>query len=234
MTTDDVVKVLDSLTKLVSAVAWPIFVGFVLVRFRPVLGRFFEGLGEFSLKGAGFEASAKRMQTEAANALVAASAKSEPARSAKQVAREAHELVADNVTPAVLRKTGKSTILWVDDRLEGNAYERQSLEALGITFVLAASTDDALDKVSRYRPDVIISDMGRPPDATAGYTLLDALRKAGDTTPFIIYSSSNTPEHKAEAQRRGALGATNRPSELFEYVLDGLRFKERISQRGAA
>lgn len=234
MTTDDAVKVLDSLTRLVSAIAWPVLVGFVLVRFRPVLGRFFEGLGEFSLKGAGFEASAKRIQSEAATALMAASAKFEPGRSAKQVAREAHELVADNVTPAVLRKTGKSTVLWVDDRPEGNAYERQSLEALGITFVLATSTDDALDKVRRYHFDAIISDMGRPPDARAGYTLLESLRKAGDTTPFIIYASSNAPEHKAEAQRRGALGSTNRPSELFEYVLEGLRFRESARHDRAA
>jgi CheY-like chemotaxis protein len=234
MTTDDVVKVLDSLTKLVGAVAWPVLVGFVLVRFRPVLGKFFEDLGELSVKGAGFEASAKRIKTEAAAALMAASAKSEPARSAKQVAREAHEIVADAVTPAFLRKAGKSTILWVDDHPGNNAYERQSMEALGITFVLATSTDDALDKIKRYHFDAIISDMGRPPDAKAGYTLLESLRKAGDTTPFIIYASSDAPEHKAEAHRRGALGSTNRPSELFAYVLEGLRSRETIRQDRAA
>lgn len=234
MTTDDLVKVLDSLTRLIGAVAWPVFVCIVLVRFRPMLGKFFENLGELSLKGAGFEASAKRIQTEAAAALMVASARSDPARSAKQVAREAHEVVADAITPTVLRKTGKSMVLWVDDHPENNAYERQSLEALGITFVLAISTDDALDKVSRYHFDAIISDMARPPDEKAGYTLLDSLRKAGDTTPFIIYASSNAPEHKAEAHRRGALGSTNRPSELFEYVLEGLRSKEAVRRDRAA
>jgi CheY-like chemotaxis protein len=59
--------------------------------------------------------------------------------------------------------------------------------------------------------------MGRPPDNRAGYTLLDELRP-GNTTPFIVYSSSNKPEHKEEARRHGAVGATNNPTELLALV----------------
>ena len=109
--------------------------------------------------------------------------------------------------------------MWVDDRPDNQILERQSLEALGVSFVLAKSTDEALDKVAKQKFDVIISDMARPPDQHAGYTLLDQLRASGNLTPFVIYSGSNAPEHRAEARRRGALGATNRASELFSYVL---------------
>ena len=227
MTVDDFVKVIDALTKLLGALAWPILVGYVLVRFAPAMSEFFASLGEFTFKGAGFEASAKRKQAEAAAALAAAAAARPNADStpdsAARSAREAAEVVADAVTPRVLRKARRATILWVDDRPDNNIYERQSLEALGVTFVLAMSTEEALEKRKSQRFDAIISDMGRPPDNRAGYTLLKRLRDEGDQTPYVIYSGSNAPEHKAEARRAGALGCTNRASELFEYVLSALR-----------
>jgi len=96
------------------------------------------------------------------------------------------------------------------------------MEALGVNFVLSTSTEDALEKSNHRTFDAIISDMGRPPDPQAGYTLLDKLRANGDRTPFIIYAGSRTAEHREEAKRHGALGCTNRPDELFELVLCAL------------
>ena len=110
----------------------------------------------------------------------------------------------------------------MDDNPSNNVHERQALEALGVSFALATSTDEVLDKLKHQSFDAIISDMGRPPDAQAGYTLLDKLRASGDKTPFIIYAGSRAPEHRAEARRRGAVGCTNRPDELFEMVLSAL------------
>ena len=181
------------------------------------------GLGEFTLKGGGFEASAKRQRAEAAAALVAAAvSKPEAGASAAANATDAQAaaaVVAEVVTPRALRRTAGSTVLWVDDRPDNNVHERRALEALGCRLVLATSTEDAQEKLKHNRVDAIISDMGRPPDPQAGYTLLDRLRTAGDQTPFIIYASSRAPEHRAEARRRGAVGTTNRPDELFEMVL---------------
>ncbi|BDC42982.1 response regulator [Paraburkholderia terrae] len=226
MNIDEITKLIDSLSKFVSALAWPTLVAFLLVRFEPALKNFLQSLGELSFKGAGFEASVKRKQVEATAALVAAAAHrpdSEKPQLAANEAKEAVNLVQDEVTPRVLRKASRSTILWVDDRPENNSYERQSLEALGITFVLARSTDEALEKSKPGKFNAIISDMGRPPDPRAGYTLLDKLRASGDQTPYIIYAGSNSTEHRTEARKHGALGCTNRPPELFEYVLQALR-----------
>jgi CheY-like chemotaxis protein len=114
-------------------------------------------------------------------------------------------------------------VLWVDDRPDNNNYERQALEALGVKFVISTSTDDALSKLMTRHFDAIISDMGRPPDARAGYTLLDKLRSSGNQIPFIIYASSRSPEHQAEARRRGAVGCTNNATELFEMVVSALQ-----------
>ena len=228
MTIDDSVKLIDAVTKLLGVLAWPALLVFVFLRFGRPLKEFFSSLGEFSLKGAGFEATAKRKQAAAAN-LVAASvarlnADTTPESAARNAnnAKEAAEVVAEAVTPRVIRRAREATVLWVDDRPDNNILERQSLEALGVSFVVAESTDEALSKIAKQKFDVIISDMSRPPDLRAGYTLLEKLRNSGNRTPFVIYSGSNAPEHKTEARSRGAMGSTNRASELFSHVLTAL------------
>jgi CheY-like chemotaxis protein len=227
MTVEESANLIDAVTKLLGVLVWPTLVLFVLVRFGPALREFFTNLGEVSLKAAGFEASAKRKQAEAAGALVAAAVSRHEVGATPEVtaqeAKDAVEIVTEATTSRALRRAAKSTVLWVDDRPDNNVHERRALEALGVNFVLSTSTDDALDKINRRSFDVIISDMGRPPDQQAGYTLLDRLRTSGNQTPFIIYAGSRAPEHWAEARRRGALGCTNRPAELFELVLLALR-----------
>jgi CheY-like chemotaxis protein len=227
MSIDEFVKLTEALSKLLGVLVWPALLAFVLVRFGPALKEFFSSLGEFTFKGGGFEATAKRKQAEAAAALVAASVARPDAdttpESAAREAKEAAAVVAESVNARVIRRASEATALWVDDRPSNNIFERQSLEALGVSFVLATSTEEALDRLGKQKFDVIISDMGRPPDSRAGFTLLEKLRASGNQTPFIIYAGSNAPEHKAEARSRGALGSTNRASELFGYVLEAIR-----------
>lgn len=226
MSVDGFVKVVEALTKLLGVLVWPVLLAYVLVRFGPALREFFFSVGELSLKGGGFEATAKRRQAEAASALVAASIARpnvvQTPESAAREAKEAADVVTDSVTKRVIRRASQSTILWVDDRPDNNVYERKALEALGVSFVLATSTDEALDKIKKQKFDVIISDMSRPPDRQAGYTLLEKLRASGNQLPFVLYAGSNAPEDKAEARSRGALGSTNRAAELFNYVIDAL------------
>jgi len=225
MNIDNAIKLIDAITKLLGVMLWPAVALFVLIRFGAAFRDFIASLGEFSLKGGGFEASAKR-KAEAAAALAAAAASHAGPNTAPDVAardaRAAVDVVADIVTPRVIRRAGRSTVLWVDDRPNNNIHERQALEALGVSFVLAKSTDEAIEKIRRGSFDAIISDMGRPPDARAGYTLLDRLRAEGNQIPFIIYASSRDPEHRAESIRHGAVGCTNRANELFEMVLGAL------------
>lgn len=120
-----------------------------------------------------------------------------------------------------------SFVLWVDDRPSNNRYERQALEALGIRVEIARSTDDALERVRQQHFDLIISDMGRPPDPRAGYTLLEKLRASGNHIPFLIYAGSRRPEHVKEARERGALGCTNSPQELILMVTGALGVRSR-------
>jgi len=119
-------------------------------------------------------------------------------------------------------KKRKKLILWVDDRPNNNIIERHSMAAYDIDFVLAESTGQALAHLRSHQFDAIISDMGRPPDSRAGYTLLEAVRSSGDQTPYFIYAGSRSPAHVREALSRGAQGTTNVGDELLEMVLAAL------------
>ncbi len=224
MSFDDLIRLVQACTALVAALAWPLVVLFVLVRFTPALKDFLLDLGELSFKGGGFEASARRVKEEVKAGLVAAEVgrSAEAAAPTLRQASQAASAATDGVSTRTIRRARGAIGLWVDDRPDNNRLERQSFETLGMSFVLATSTEEALREAARRRFDVIISDMGRPPDARAGYTLLRQLRERGDTTPYVIYAGSNAAAHQEEARRAGALGATNRASELFALVLSAL------------
>jgi CheY-like chemotaxis protein len=212
--------------------SWPVVIlvifSFVLYKSGDSLKKFLANVSEFTFKAGGVEASAKRQQIEAAALLGAASVRQLVGAADQQQTpdeakvREVAQAVSEATQPSVARRFGQASILWVDDRPSNNIYERKSLEALGVRFTLSTSTEDALEKIRGTHFDAIISDMGRPPDPRAGYTLLDQLRESGVKTPFIIYAGSSAQKHKEEAKRHGALGSTNNPQELFQLVTAAL------------
>ncbi len=113
-------------------------------------------------------------------------------------------------------------VLWVDDRPGNNVYERRAMEAMGLEFMLALSTQQALEELAERRFAAVISDMGRKEGPREGYVLLEALRAKDTTTPFFIYASSDSPEHRREASLRGAQGSTNVAQDLIEMVTRAL------------
>lgn len=113
-------------------------------------------------------------------------------------------------------------VLWVDDRPENNVFERQALEAMGLEFTLARSTQEALHVLSTRRFAAIISDMGRKEGPTEGYVLLEAVRANDKSTPFFIYAGSRSRQHQREAALRGAQGTTNVAEELVDMVTRSL------------
>lgn len=219
---DGLVGLVEALAKLAGALAWPALLLLLVLRAGPELREFFRNLSEFSLKGGGFEASAKRSQAAAALAAAAATNPRAPADAAPVSARSAADVVASNATTRNLARLAGAVVLWVDDSPANNHYERAALEAVGLRFVLATSTEEALRLSAAQPVDAIISDMGRAGDARAGYTLLEQLRARGSQTPFIIYAGSRSPEHVAQALAAGAFGATNQPDELFAMVLSAV------------
>lgn len=227
MTIEQSTEIIKSLALLAEALVWPTLVVFLVLYFGKPLRKFLGDIGEFTFKAgtSGLEATARRQQIKAAASLGAASASKtvESLLSDEDRSQEIANVVDQTIKPQGVRRLAGSQVLWVDDTLSNNFYERRSLEAFDIRFTLSTSTDDAIEKLQMYKYDVIISDMGRPSDRRAGYTLLAEKQKLGDTTPYIIYTSSNAPEHKAEARQRGAVGSTNNPQELFQMVLNAIQ-----------
>ena len=215
MTADQAIRLVTAIGGLLGVLVWPALVLFLVIRFRAPLSDFFSHLGEFSLKAPGLEATARRQQVQAAAALGAAVAKQTGEAPGAANPSDVADAIPDTRTQ---RRLQGRMVLWVDDRPDNNRYERQALEALGVRFALSTSTDDALNQLRHQSFDLIISDMSRPPDSRAGYTLLDKLRREGNRTPFVIYAGSGASDIVLEASRRGAVSSTDSPQELIRTV----------------
>lgn len=138
-------------------------------------------------------------------------------------------LTADNAEPRAesTRAPPNRTphVLWVDNKPSNNDREREAMAALGVTFALAESTEAALKLLSASSYDLIISDMNRPGDPKAGYTLLRALRDRGHPTRFVIYTSSCDDAEMHESRSRGALGCATQVSQLMQLSIAALEAK---------
>jgi CheY-like chemotaxis protein len=203
-----------------STIIWATVLVFFLVVFREQIAGLLDRIAHLNVKvdKSGLEISfdAERAIRELTQA---AKAKSSSPQIAQQATTDAIALTVKKSAPQKQAKLFSSaTVLWVDDTPDNNVYERRAFEAIGLSFLLARSTDEALNILKGRRFAAIISDMARPPDMRAGYTLLDALRTSGDLTPFIIYAGSAAPEYRREIGQHGGQGYTNDPVELFKMV----------------
>jgi len=195
---------------------------FFLILFRAPITKVLERLSQLKVKAdkSGVEITFAAALVEAGASLALAIG-SKPETGASQQPPDTKE-IAQTVQAAAPHaqadRFSRSEVLWVDDRPDNNIYERRAFEAIGLRFTLARSTEEALSTLKERAFAAIISDMGRPPDSRAGYTLLDSLRSTGNKTPFIIYAGSRSPEHKRQTEEHGGQGCTNQPDELFTLV----------------
>lgn len=233
MSIENWTKFIQAIVPLIQALIWPLLILFILIYLGTPLKKFMESIGEFTFKAgtSGLEATAKRQQIEAAAALGAAEANKAGTSANKQApdtekVQDIVKAVSQTITSKTTRKLDNTVLLWVDDSPLYQAYERQSLEALGIRCSISTSTDQALEKLRLHKDtyNVVISNMGRPPDNQAGYTLLEGMKKLKLNIPFIIYArGGSTPEHQAEAHQKGAFGSTDKADELFQLVVSAIQ-----------
>jgi CheY-like chemotaxis protein len=114
-------------------------------------------------------------------------------------------------------------VLWVDDKPQNNERERDAMAALGVGFVLAQSTEEAVSLLESSHFDLVISDLHRPDEPNAGIVLLSHMRqRLGDRTPFVLYTRQCTPEQAMEVRALGALACTTQISGLMQSALVAL------------
>ncbi|WNG93795.1 response regulator [Mycobacterium sp. ITM-2016-00318] len=162
----------------------------------------------------------RKLATSIASALPQISTTS-PQEESSPIDRAFDDLVDDykaGSSPA----RNNSLVLWVDDRPDNNRIERKSMAPYGIEFVITTTTDEALSQLRGRKFDAVISDMGRPGDANAGLTLLEAMRRRGDQTACFFYTTPKSPEITADLLERGAQGVTYRGDKLLEMLLQQL------------
>ena len=111
-------------------------------------------------------------------------------------------------------------VLVVDDEEDARALLRRVLEERGATVTLAASSDEALDDLSRSRPDVLVSDIGLP--GMDGYALMRSIRtlppEYGGRTPAIALTAYARTEDSQRAFAAGFQRHVPKPVDLGRLV----------------
>ncbi len=218
-------KIIEALAHLVGAVAWPIAVAVIAYLFGPAVRSFLADFSEGSVKGFGVEASAKKVAV-ASIALAQASLASKPpaAGSDPELTAESPSDTLEQsvrlITNSSIRASARKSILWVDDKPEGNINERKALRAIGFNITNAQTTDNGIAYLKDGNIfDLIISDLMRPEGDRAGFDLLDQAKKIAPNTPLIIYSGLYKNSLKEEAISKGAYAYTSNPAKLVEIIL---------------
>jgi len=124
------------------------------------------------------------------------------------------------------RLVGRS-ILWVDDHPTNNELAVRALRKMQLDIEQVTSTEAGLEAMRHRHFDLVISDMGRGDNMKAGYELLASIRQHNNHIPYLIFASSDSPEFRQEAQRRGAQLSTNDMIELIDRVVSELGEKVR-------
>lgn len=216
---------ISAIAAMLGAVAWPfVFLVFFLVFHRPIR-KMLTAISELQIKR--FKVGSLEAEVQTGLALGrAAGQKQLPAPSPEVIEGLEVALVETKKKGKSLAETlAGSVILWVDDTPKSNLYEKSALESLGARFVVVEDTATAVGVIDTTHFDLIISDMARPGDTQAGYTLLEAIRARGCKSPYIIYAGEKKPEQVQEAQRRGAR-TTNDPTELTAMVVSEITSKD--------
>jgi CheY-like chemotaxis protein len=124
---------------------------------------------------------------------------------------------------------GRPTVLWVDDKPEGNALELAKLRDDGVEVLQARSTAEAMDVLTLRRGvQAIVTDLGRVEGGEyrphAGLALLRQLREAGFEQPVLVYTSARgVARDREDAVAAGAERVTASPTELFAALRELLR-----------
>jgi CheY-like chemotaxis protein len=105
-------------------------------------------------------------------------------------------------------------VLVVDDDAAIRSAVRDVLESAGIAVETATNGADALEKVSRQRPRLVLLDMRMP--VLDGWGFASALRERGLALPVVVMTAAADASRWAE--EIGAIGVVAKPFGVAELV----------------
>ena len=202
----------------VASVLWPLVVACLLVFLLPTLRSTIRRSDSINVEIAGTKVSVQRASDELRKLI---SDLQDRINELERTGNEGEPTYPAYAPPRDVRRS----VLWVDDRVEANVFERARLRDAHYRVVLAESTTTALNLRQSDGPfDVIISDMrriesGGQLNPRAGLDLLKAIRRSGDLTPVIFYSSTQSlAPVRLELDTENAVSYTTSPSELMALI----------------
>ena len=107
-------------------------------------------------------------------------------------------------------------ILVVDDDQNMVLLGSQIVSSLGMIPLVAFSGQEALDKVRRFRPDLVLLDINMP--GMDGFEVIEALKAdpATNLTPIIVFSARSAETDKVRALKMGADDYVTKPFSVPE------------------
>jgi Response regulator containing CheY-like receiver, AAA-type ATPase, and DNA-binding domains len=194
------------LIHLIPTLIWALVLFSVVLLFRATIReQIFPRLTRFNAFGVEVEIAVKQ---ELDRAAVEKPAGTEAERT--QTARRAARL------SEVLRG---AHVLLVNDVPEEMLTPTSIMRSLGVEVDIVTSTVSALDSLRHRRYDVVVSDMVRESEQTAGLDLIQKMRSRNRTEPVILTVGRYEPERGVPPY---AFGITNRVDELLNLLFDAL------------
>ena len=105
-------------------------------------------------------------------------------------------------------------VLVVDDDASIRDAVRDVLESAGIAVETASNGADALEKVSRHRPSLVLLDMRMP--VLDGWAFASALQERGLALPVVVMTAAADASRWAD--EIGAVGVVAKPFGVAELV----------------
>jgi two-component system, NtrC family, response regulator AtoC len=113
---------------------------------------------------------------------------------------------------------GKKRILAADDDPTIVGMLEKFLKTEGYVFEPATSADDALNKVRKNQPDLLLLDVNMPPGAT-GIEVIKKLKEEKLDVPTIVFTAAGTSQMAIEAIQLGAYDYIAKPFDLEELAV---------------
>ena len=112
-------------------------------------------------------------------------------------------------------------ILYAEDDPEQQAMVKLAFNGLGVTIVEAVDGQEALEKITKHRPDLILLDLFMP--RIDGFGVLERLKNNSRTSyiPVIVISAWPTGDNRERARQAGAVDFIAKP-------YDPVKFTEQV------
>jgi signal transduction histidine kinase/ActR/RegA family two-component response regulator len=147
-----------------------------------------------------------------------------------------HPIASDGPPPGALARLDGITVLVVDDEPDTNEMLQSLLASCGAEVRVAASTRQALDILDRWRPALIVSDIGMPEQD--GYALIRQVRERtrarGGEIPAIALTAYARVEDRVQILTAGFqmhVAKPIDPSELIAVAASVARSARKSSER---